>query len=94
MPKSNWANTLDTPPFEAFAVTCGITFTFGGVHVDDTGQVIDSDGHELPGLWACGEMAGGLFYFNYPGGTGLTWGSVLGRIAGSAAGSRGSDARM
>jgi tricarballylate dehydrogenase len=56
--------------------------------------VIDTDGHEMPGLWACGEMAGGLFYFNYPGGTGLTWGSVLGRIAGSAAGSRDSDARM
>jgi tricarballylate dehydrogenase len=94
MPKSNWANTLDEPPYEAFAVTCGVSFTFGGVHVDDTGQVIDSDGHEMPGLWACGEMAGGLFYFNYPGGTGLTWGSVLGRIAGSAAGSHGSDARM
>lgn len=94
VPKSNWANTLDEPPYEAFAVTCGVSFTFGGVQVDETGRVIDTNGNEMPGLFACGEMAGGLFYFNYPGGTGLTWGSVLGRIAGTAAVSRGTDPRM
>ena len=37
IPKSNWANTLDTPPFEAYAVTCGITFTFGGLKIDTSG---------------------------------------------------------
>jgi tricarballylate dehydrogenase len=43
--------------------------------------------HEpIPGLYACGELVGGLFYHNYPGGTGLTSGSVFGRIAGTAAG--------
>ena len=94
IPKSNWANPLDEPPYEAFAVTCGISFTFGGVQVRESGAVVDTEGAEIPGLWACGEMAGGLFYFNYPGGTGLTWGSVLGRIAGAAAGSRMSQARM
>lgn len=88
IPKSNWANVLDEPPFEAFAVTCGVSFTFGGVRVDDTGAVIDGEGRRMPGLYACGEMVGGLFYFNYPGGTGLTWGSVLGRTAGANAGQR------
>jgi len=86
-PKSNWANTLDTPPFEAYAVTCGITFTFGGLRIDPvTGQVLDLNFHLIPGLYAAGEMVGGLFYFNYPGGTGLVSGSVFGRIAGMAAG--------
>ena len=84
-PKSNWANTLDRPPFQAFAVTCGITFTFGGVRIDTEARVVDTDGIAIPGLYAAGEMVGGLFYFNYPGGTGLTSGSVFGRIAGDGA---------
>ena len=37
IPKTNWANTLDTPPFEGYAVTCGITFTFGGLRITDDG---------------------------------------------------------
>jgi tricarballylate dehydrogenase len=86
IPKSNWANTIDEPPFEAYQVTCGVTFTFGGVRVDGNAQVLDTEGVPLPGLYACGEMVGGLFYFNYPGGTGLTAGSVFGRAAGTAAG--------
>jgi tricarballylate dehydrogenase len=85
VPKSNWANTLDTPPFQAYAVTCGITFTFGGLRVNTDTQVIDTDERPIPGLYAAGELVGGLFYFNYPGGTGLTSGSVLGRIAGASA---------
>jgi len=86
--KSNWANTIDAPPFEAYAVTCGITFTFGGVKIDQDARVIDSDGAAIPGLYAAGEMVGGLFYFNYPGGTGLMAGSVFGKIAGDSAGRR------
>jgi tricarballylate dehydrogenase len=86
IPKSNWANTLDTPPFEAYAVTCGITFTFGGLKINSQAQVMSSDGEPIPGLYAAGELVGGLFYFNYPGGTGLMSGSVFGKIAGSAAG--------
>ena len=81
-PKSNWANRLDTPPFEAYGVTCGITFTFGGLHVDTSARVIGEDGLPIPGLYAAGELVGGLFYFNYPGGTGLTSGAVFGRAAG------------
>jgi tricarballylate dehydrogenase len=85
VPKSNWANPIDTPPFEAYGVTCGITFTFGGLHVDSNARVIDEAGSPIPGLYAAGEIVGGLFYFNYPGGTGLTSGSVFGRVAGSNA---------
>jgi tricarballylate dehydrogenase len=86
-PKSNWANRLDEPPFEAYAVTCGITFTFGGVRIDSGARVLDVAGQPIPGLFACGEMAGGLFFFNYPGGSGLTAGAVFGRVAGANAAS-------
>jgi tricarballylate dehydrogenase len=86
--KTNWANRLDNPPFVAYAVTCGITFTFGGLHVDGDAAVLDVEQRPIPGLFAAGELIGGLFYFNYPGGTGLTSGSVFGRIAGASAGRR------
>jgi tricarballylate dehydrogenase len=86
VPKSNWANTIDTPPFEAYAVTCGITFTFGGLRIATDAQVLDTDGMPIRGLYAAGELVGGLFYFNYPGGTGLMSGAVFGRIAGNGAG--------
>ena len=85
-PKSNWANPLDTPPFEAYGVTCGITFTFGGLRIDhETGQVLDLNFHPIPGLYAAGETVGGIFYFNYPAGTGLVSGCVFGKIAGDGA---------
>ncbi len=85
VPKSNWANPLDTPPYEAYGVTCGITFTFGGLRIDGAARVIDTEGEAIPGLFAAGELVGGLFYHNYPGGTGLTAGAVFGRIAGTTA---------
>ncbi len=85
--KSNWANPLDTPPYEAYGVTCGITFTFGGLRINhETGQVLDLGYDPIPGLYAAGEMVGGIFYFNYPAGTGLVSGTVFGRIAGNGAG--------
>lgn len=80
--KTNWANTIDEPPFEAYGITCGITFTFGGLAVDAEARVISEEGQPLPGIYAAGELVGGLFYFNYPGGTGLTSGAVFGRTAG------------
>jgi tricarballylate dehydrogenase len=85
IPKSNWANTIDTPPFEAYGVTCGVTFTFGGVKIGTNGEVLEANGQAIPGLYAAGEMVGGLFYFNYPGGTGLTAGAVFGKVAGASA---------
>jgi len=85
-PKTNWAQVLDTPPYEAYATTCGITFSFGGLRIDrTTGQVLDVHLKKIPGLYCAGEMVGGLFYFNYPGGTGLVSGAVFGRIAGRGA---------
>ena len=84
--KSNWANPLDTPPYEAYAVTCGITFTFGGLRTEpESGQVLDVNFHPIVGLYTAGEMVGGIFYFNYPAGTGLVSGTVFGRIAGNGA---------
>jgi tricarballylate dehydrogenase len=83
--KSNWANTIDTPPFEAYAVTCGITFSFGGLKINTDAQVLSTDGEPIAGLYAAGELVGGIFWFNYPGGSGLTNGAVFGKIAGASA---------
>jgi len=85
-PKSNWAQRLDTPPYTGFAVTCGITFTFGGLRIAAaSGQALDTEDRRIPGLYAAGELVGGLFYHNYPGGSGLMAGAVFGRRAGAAA---------
>jgi tricarballylate dehydrogenase len=84
-PKSNWALPLAEPPFLGFKVTCGITFTFGGVRVDAHARVLDRAGRPIGGLHAAGELVGGLFFHNYPGGSGLTAGAVLGRRAGASA---------
>jgi len=80
--KSNWALKIDTPPYVAYATCCGITFTYGGLSVNRQAQVLNTEGEVISGLYACGEIVGGLFYHNYPGGTGLTRGAVMGRIAG------------
>ena len=87
--KSNWANTIDTPPFEGYAVTCGLTFTFGGLRINTDCEVLNTDYQPIRGLYAAGELVGGLFYFNYPGGSGLMSGTVFGKIAGTSAGRAG-----
>jgi tricarballylate dehydrogenase len=85
-PKSNWALPLNQPPYVGFAVTCGITFTFGGLRiVPRTAEVLDTEDRPIEGLYAAGELVGGLFFHNYAGGTGLMAGSVFGRTAGEAA---------
>ncbi len=83
--KTNWANRIDEPPFEAYAVTAGVTFTFGGLKVTTSAQVEDTAGNPIPGLYACGEIVGGLYYHNYASGTGLMAGAVFGRLAGRSA---------
>ena len=83
--KTNWAQTIDTPPYLGYAVTCGISFTFGGVRIDNRGRVLNTSLEPIPGLYAAGEMVGGIFYHNYPGGSGLASGMVFGRLAGSSA---------
>lgn len=84
-PKSNWALPLDKPPYTGFVVTCGITFTFGGLKIDRSGAVLDTGETPIPGLFAAGELVGGIFYGNYLGGAGLMSGSVFGRLAGGSA---------
>ncbi|KAJ3513574.1 hypothetical protein NLJ89_g2875 [Agrocybe chaxingu] len=90
VPKTNWALPLDSPPFMAVKVTCGITFTFGGLAIDpQTAAVMSAATNKpIPGLFCTGEMVGGVFYGNYPGGSGLTSGAVFGRKAGMGAGAR------
>lgn len=83
--KSNWALRFEKGPFYAYPITCGITFTFGGIHVNEHAEVLDKDYQPIPGLFAAGEMVGGLFYHNYPGGSGLMSGAVFGKQAGKTA---------
>lgn len=83
--KSNWANPICVPPFVAYQVSCGITLTYGGLAIDDEARVQNEEGQPIGGLFACGELVGGLYYDRYPGGAGLTSGAVFGRIAGRAA---------
>lgn len=85
IPKSNWARTISQPPFVAYQVTCGITLTYGGLAIDEGARVQNEEGAPIAGLYAAGELVGGLYYDRYPGGAGLTSGSVFGRIAGTAA---------
>jgi tricarballylate dehydrogenase len=84
-PKSHWATPLENGPFYAYPVTCGITFTFGGLRSDLDGRVLRESGQAIPGLFVCGEALGGLFSGNYPGGSGLAAGMVFGRRAGRLA---------
>jgi tricarballylate dehydrogenase len=83
--KTNWALRLDAPPYHAYSATGGITFTFGGLRTSEKAEVIGTDWRPIPGLYVCGEMIGGLFYDNYPAGTGLVSGATFGRIAGREA---------
>jgi len=84
-PKSNWAQPIDMPPYTAYPVTCGITFTYGGIAIDTKARVLDTRDNPIDRLYATGEITGGLFYYNYPGGAGLMRGAVFGRLAGAHA---------
>jgi tricarballylate dehydrogenase len=85
-PKSNYALSIDEPPFEAWPVRCGMTFTYGGLKIDaKTGQTQHVAGRPIAGLYAAGEMAGGLWVGNYASGSGMMAGSTFGRIAGTHA---------
>ena len=85
-PKSNWALPIDRPPFRAYPLRPGVTFTYLGVAVDRQARVLDRSGAHLPGVYAAGEvMAGNILRQGYLGGFGLTIGTVFGRIAGREA---------
>ncbi|MDE2936427.1 MAG: FAD-dependent tricarballylate dehydrogenase TcuA [Chloroflexota bacterium] len=85
-PRCNWALPIDSPPFEGYAVTCGMTFCYGGLQISSEGEVLHTLDRPIPGLYAAGEMVGGLWAWNYPSGGGMMAGAVFGRIAGRAAG--------
>ena len=80
-PKSNWARPLDTPPFRAYPITCANVFSFGGLLVNSSAQVIDREGLPIPGLYAAGEVIG-LYHGHYIGSTSVLRGAVFGRQAG------------
>ncbi|PTI57545.1 FAD-binding protein, partial [Staphylococcus succinus] len=71
--------------YYALPITCGITFTFGGISTNTKTEVLDEQNNAIAGLFVAGEMVGGLFYHNYPGGSGLMSGSVFGKRAGKSA---------
>lgn len=84
--KSNWARKIDTPPFYAYPVKTGITFTYLGVEVNKQAQVLMNDGKPATNIWAAGEiMAGNVLGQGYAAGTGMAIGTVFGRIAGEEA---------
>ena len=86
LPKSNYAMSIDEPPFECYPACCGITFTFGGLLVDPkTSQVQHVAGRSIPGLYTAGEMLGGLWHWSYASGSGMMAGATFGRIAGTHA---------
>jgi len=84
VPKSNWAVAIEKPPFRAYPVTCGITFTFGGVKVNKEAQVLNTLQDPIKGLYASGDIMG-LFFHNYPSFTGQTRNAVFSRLAGEHA---------
>jgi tricarballylate dehydrogenase len=84
IPKSNWATRIEAPPFRAYPVTGGITFTFGGLAVNHNAQVVSTIDQPIKGLFASGDIVG-LFFHNYPSFTGQTRNAVFGRLAGRTA---------
>ncbi|WP_436348514.1 FAD-dependent tricarballylate dehydrogenase TcuA [Natronorubrum sp. FCH18a] len=85
LPKSNWALPLDEPPYTGYPVTGGMTFAFGGIAITPEAEVLDTTDSVIPGLYGAGNVTGGLFYNNYPGGTGLTNAAVFGKVAAETA---------
>jgi tricarballylate dehydrogenase len=85
-PRRNWALPIDSAPFEGYAVTGGMTFCYGGLQISSRSEVLHTLDRPIPGLYAAGEMVGGLWAWNYPSGGGMMAGAVFGRIAGEAAG--------
>jgi len=85
-PKSHWARPLDMPPYFAYPLRPGITFTYLGVAVDESARVMLDDDRPAANIFAAGEiMAGNILGQGYLAGFGMTIGTVFGRIAGREA---------
>ncbi len=87
-PKSNWAQKIDAPPYRAYPVSGGITFTFGGLAVNTEAEVLNTSNQPIRGLYASGDIIG-LFYHNYPSCTGQTRNLVFSLKAGANAAALG-----
>lgn len=86
LPKSHWARSIDQPPYFAYPLRPGITFTYLGVKVNHEGRMVMGSGKPAGNLFAAGEiMAGNVLGKGYLAGIGMTIGSVFGRIAGEGA---------
>ena len=85
-PKTNWARPLEKPPFYAYPLRPGVTFTYLGLRVDATARVRMANVGLSHNVWAAGEiMAGNILGQGYTAGIGMTIGTVFGRIAGKEA---------
>jgi tricarballylate dehydrogenase len=85
--KSNWAEPLAEPPFRAYPITAGVTFSFGGIQVDPQARAINTCYQPIEGLYASGDVIG-LFFHNYPSCTGQTRNAVFSYLAGRGAAER------
>jgi tricarballylate dehydrogenase len=84
--KSHWAQRLDTPPYWAYPLRPGITFTYLGLRIDSHARVLATNGTPFANVYAAGEiMAGNVLRKGYIAGIGMTIGTVFGRIAGESA---------
>lgn len=92
-PKSNWATPINRPPYVAYGVTAGITFTYGGVKTDTRARVLNIEGKPMPGVYAAGEITGG-FWYSYAAGAALMRASVFAKIAGEEAARRSLDSSV
>ncbi len=91
-PKSHWARRIETPPFHAYPVRPGITFTYLGTRVNRDARMQMRDGRPAANMFAAGEiMAGNVLGRGYAAGIGMTIGSVFGRVAGREAAAHARD---
>lgn len=83
IPKSGGLLPIEHPPVCAIRFAVGITFTYGGARINPSAQVLDTAGNPIPGLFACGADAGGIYTRGYTGGLclGLAFGLIAGRAA-------------
>ena len=83
--RTSFANPLDTAPYYAIKVTAGVHHTMGGLTINTNTEVLKEDGTVIPGLFAAGEVTGGVHGANRLGGNAVADFTVFGRIAGKAA---------
>ena len=83
--RTSFANPLNTAPYYAVKVTAGVHHTMGGLKINANTEVLNEKGEVIPGLFAAGEVTGGVHGANRLGGNAVADFTVFGRIAGAAA---------